>query len=301
MFQVERESIDFVDRTLSIWNQEILCTAGVLLRVVYEDEMKAIGGRNSGPASNANATDSQLEAAAHLMTAFTFHPSTPSPYVEQIMKQLFFKGASHALTILSTLGRAEEVTRVRLYDQHIAQFCPSLAMVPPIMGQKCREFLDELRTAGTLQPVSLADVADAVTKVEATEEHVAAFIRWWAGNYSRFTRNDEHHMRCILGAIKVNMEGAPDPSGDGKNRIMTVALQDIRYFANHRIPAALPLPPSTLPISISQRVGRKDFHVGFGYVSGIIWRRIYSLTPPYQMERASDRYMGSIHCAGSSL
>ncbi|RKO86939.1 hypothetical protein BDK51DRAFT_35149 [Blyttiomyces helicus] len=38
---VERESIDFVDRTLANWNQELLCMGGLLARIVYDDDMAA--------------------------------------------------------------------------------------------------------------------------------------------------------------------------------------------------------------------------------------------------------------------
>lgn len=39
---MERESIDFVDKTLNIWNQELLSTSGLLSRIIYNDEFASI-------------------------------------------------------------------------------------------------------------------------------------------------------------------------------------------------------------------------------------------------------------------
>ena len=39
---VERESIDFVDKTLNIWNQEVLVAGALVARILYEDEMMQI-------------------------------------------------------------------------------------------------------------------------------------------------------------------------------------------------------------------------------------------------------------------
>ena len=37
--KVERESIDLVDKTLAIYNEELLSMAGILTRIVYEEQM----------------------------------------------------------------------------------------------------------------------------------------------------------------------------------------------------------------------------------------------------------------------
>src|SRR4051794_34178873 len=90
IIQVERESIDLVDKTLAKYNTEMLCLAGILCRILYEDEMSQITrlyNEMIGP--NVNVDDENTKSArewfekraAHALTHFTFKQSTPNMQV----------------------------------------------------------------------------------------------------------------------------------------------------------------------------------------------------------------------------
>lgn len=98
---VERESIDLVDRNVSVWNTELLHIGGYLSRVAYETELSAIArlyaaalqtssSALSGP--DANLTTWLQSRCLHALKFFTFRPSTPSPEVSRIMQSAFFFG-----------------------------------------------------------------------------------------------------------------------------------------------------------------------------------------------------------------
>ncbi len=74
---MERESIDFVDRTLALWNQEVLSMCGVLSRIIYEDEYDHISmAVGSSEIQAITLNDHHLKCSSHLMNAFHFKPST---------------------------------------------------------------------------------------------------------------------------------------------------------------------------------------------------------------------------------
>ncbi|CAG8828109.1 17706_t:CDS:2, partial [Racocetra persica] len=77
-YSVERESIDLAQQTLSIYNTEMLCSAGTLCRVLYEDEMSQVS-QSYKVAKVAPIIDkTRFEArSAHALKHFTFKQSTP--------------------------------------------------------------------------------------------------------------------------------------------------------------------------------------------------------------------------------
>lgn len=105
---VERESIDFVDETLKIWNKELLIMLGYLARIVYEDDMLSI--RKKLVVENIDSLDLKNEAssklntlqkeivdwalkrAVHCMAAFSFPKSTPANIVGDIIARGFRSG-----------------------------------------------------------------------------------------------------------------------------------------------------------------------------------------------------------------
>jgi len=69
-FKVEHESIDLVDKTLAKYNEELLRLAGVLSRIIYENELENIS--NSYNNDDEQMIDYLQNYAAHILTHFTF-------------------------------------------------------------------------------------------------------------------------------------------------------------------------------------------------------------------------------------
>src|SRR4051812_22494054 len=86
-FKVERESVDLVDKTLAKYNKGLLRLAGVLSRIIYENELEKISNLykslfGSRPATFEDDDEQMIEhlqnCAAHILTHFTFKQSTPN-------------------------------------------------------------------------------------------------------------------------------------------------------------------------------------------------------------------------------
>ncbi|KAI8351189.1 hypothetical protein BD560DRAFT_450089, partial [Blakeslea trispora] len=113
---VERESIDFADRYISVWNKELLAVGGLLSRLVYNDEMEQIarlyrelvGQQTEVDKTIVEGPDSakaMLEKrAAHALHSFTFQPSTPSAIVSTVHEERFFNSCKVPLEIITSHG-----------------------------------------------------------------------------------------------------------------------------------------------------------------------------------------------------
>src|SRR3954453_20204735 len=108
---MQRDSIDLAEKTLAKYNSEMLCLAGTLCRILYDDEMDQI--RWSYNINNiANTKDDENNSdlewlekwAAYALTHFTFNPSTPDVQVGEITESQFFRCSRQELHILSTNG-----------------------------------------------------------------------------------------------------------------------------------------------------------------------------------------------------
>src|SRR6266487_7062283 len=102
---MERVTIDMANETLAIYNGEMLCLAGTLCRILYEDEMDQIK-RLYNEKIGANTQDDLAlfeKRAAYALTHFTYHQSTPNDKIGKIAESQFFSSRG-ALSILSTTG-----------------------------------------------------------------------------------------------------------------------------------------------------------------------------------------------------
>ena len=75
-----------MDKTLARYNEELLRIAGILCRIIYEDEMVQINriynDNIESDDENVNYDRELLEKrAAHVLTHFTFKQSTPNSRV----------------------------------------------------------------------------------------------------------------------------------------------------------------------------------------------------------------------------
>ena len=103
---VERESLDFVDKYLLFWNQEVLAMCGVLSRIVYEGELALMDKLFCGLGEGGNDQESLLyffKRGSHALSSFTYGTSTPSPLVSRILNNSFFRGAKKGVRMVPFL------------------------------------------------------------------------------------------------------------------------------------------------------------------------------------------------------
>lgn len=293
---VERESIDLVDPSLRAWNIELLTAAGILSRLLYEMEMREIGQIHEahapapGSFQLAKNVREGLEArAAKALCAFTFsHPSTPNALIGRRMAETFESSLSSslALPLYSTRGvhRADEVF---VADSEIRSFLHGLPMLPHPWqeGQLTDKLIQDggLVKRFSLPTAGVNQILDEVRSRPFTEEECVALLKWWFGSRrrrkeqagyreaqgntsssfpswgywersGRRVADEANPSEALVQALVVHLN--PEP---GTDEDKVVALSKIEHFtiAAH-IPPHLPVPPSTLPPSISRHFSGAD-------------------------------------------
>ncbi|CAG8721448.1 13944_t:CDS:2, partial [Cetraspora pellucida] len=190
---VERESIDLIDKTLSVYNNEMLCLAGILSRILYEDEMNQVSkvyreivGSNAKTDEATNSAREWLEKrAAHALSHFTFKPSTPNPHVGQIIEFQFLNCASQPLSIISTTG-VQPINLVRMPNSEMAAFIKTIPTVPKIVMEQCDIFVKKARNKmNIIKDISLSDVFNELQSRTLSQEDTVALMKWWISYRSK--------------------------------------------------------------------------------------------------------------------
>ncbi|KAK3823349.1 MAG: hypothetical protein J3Q66DRAFT_310181, partial [Benniella sp.] len=247
---VERENLDFVVKCLRDWNHELLSMAGLLSRMVYEDELAQIGllySDNILSRRNSDATEDESTArsrerlenrALHALKAFRLHPSIPEPLVGSYIDAYFFKMSMLGISVLSSHG-VKELDKVRIPDSTMSTFLKNLPILPISVYLGSREFMNKLEIAGKVQRISFRDVLGELESRTLTRTQMVAMLRWWVDHKSKYIVSDAD--------TKAFLQTALVPSGNS-----TRPLSTFKWFVNPALgPVHMPLPPETLPYNIT--------------------------------------------------
>ncbi|KAF9088566.1 hypothetical protein BGX23_007256 [Mortierella sp. AD031] len=256
---VERESLDFVDKTLQIWNHELLSMAGLLSRSLYEDELLQIGNlynemieahqKADQPDDEATATarDWLEKRALHALQAFQFHPSTPSPQVGHYIDAYFFRMSTLALSIMSSNG-VKSLDKVRIPEPAMAAFLTKLPTIPTNIYTGSQKFIDKLEKAGKVQRITFKDVLMELESRTLTEAQMVAMLKWWIDFSSKYVIPDSE--------VSAFFQLALVCSGD-----TVKPLSSLKWFVNPKVtPIDMPLPPNTLPYDITKTFTQPELY-----------------------------------------
>ncbi|KAG0267611.1 hypothetical protein BG011_002919 [Mortierella polycephala] len=248
---VERESLDFVDKCLQVWNHELLSMAGLLSRALYEDELSQVGNLynemilahqkpdQADDEATATAREWFEKRALHALQAFQFHPSTPSPQVSHYIDAYFFRMSTLPLSILSSHG-VKELDKVRIPEPAITKFLTQLPTVPTSVYTGAQKFMDKLEKAGKIQKISFKDILLELESRTLTEAQMVAMLQWWMDFNSKYVVPESE--------TKAFFQLALVCSGDAVK-----PLASLKWFVNPKVtPIDMPLPPNTLPYEITK-------------------------------------------------
>ncbi|ESK92923.1 hypothetical protein Moror_8996 [Moniliophthora roreri MCA 2997] len=252
---VERESIDLMDRSVAIWNRELLFIGGIVSRVVYEKEMHEIKRRweENSTASNPPSMDLQNDLrskAIHAMKFFTFHPSTPSSDIASLIEAAFFSCTTivSKFPIMSSTG-IRDIADIRLPDSSFS-FLKQLPVLPHEVLEGARLMVTSLQNRGLIKPIQPEDVWKELRARPLTEEELANCLKWW-------TSLD----RSVIGPAQLAalLDAAVFIAGQlGSANEKIIPLSTIKTFFNRSrglgIPMDGPLPPHMLPESVSRNL-----------------------------------------------
>ncbi|KAI5994116.1 hypothetical protein F5J12DRAFT_962838, partial [Pisolithus orientalis] len=182
---VERESIDLVALTYphhAVWNRELLYIGGFLCRAVYELELSKIQTSWEEAAAGRPCLRPSLElldqSFLHLLKFFTFHHSTPSSKVAQLLADSFYGCSTLPLRLLSSVG-VRASPDVRAFDPVFAKFLKSLPMLSEDVTRDCARFIAALQDQHKIPAITLSDVSQDLRRHTLDVEELVACLRWW--------------------------------------------------------------------------------------------------------------------------
>ncbi|KAI6119159.1 hypothetical protein EDD16DRAFT_1791904 [Pisolithus croceorrhizus] len=254
---VERESIDFVDRNIAIWNEELLYVGGFLCRVVYGLELSKLksswNAAATGQPPSCLAGKLQDQRFIHLLKFFTFHHSTPSPKVSESLANSFYACSSLPLEFLSFAG-VYGAPHVRAFDPVVAKFVKALPMLSEDVTRHCARFIATLPGHPMIGEITLSDVLEDLRHNTLNVDELVACLRWFISS-----RRDDSTSGTVdlLAAVTLCSRGR------------SVALSSIKRFVDPEVlglylPPDGPLPVSVVPLDISAHFSCKEL-TDFGW------------------------------------
>ncbi|KAI8099843.1 uncharacterized protein BX664DRAFT_273355 [Halteromyces radiatus] len=323
---VERESIDFADRYLSIWNKELLSVGGLLSRLVYNDEMdqvdmlyrelvgsptevdKTINYENDG---TGNAKLMLEQRAAHTLHSFTFQPSTPSDIVSKVQEERFYQSSRIPLRVMTSHGvQMVTVTRTLPDETYVLGpsvtdllnvFIKTIPTTTPIVQKECKEGIQKLAKAGLLQYLGMMDVLKELDTRSLTSDEMVACMKWWIECNKMNQMIPATTLRNLETTRSKFFTAAVVSVTDGNDEHRLLQLANAKSWTNPKlISLTMPVPESTLPFSVSKAFTPTDLTTYFGLteLSLLTWGRFISNNSKLQTSPAFSEQVLSIITRG---
>jgi hypothetical protein len=255
---VERESIDLVDRHVAHWNKELLWVGGYLARMIYELELGLLAAQWQKTTVKDTATRAQICARGlHALKFFSFRPTTPSTAVGAEMESAFFQCSKNnsTLGIISTNGILP-VEKVRMPNERLQEFLPELPVLTANTISGASRAVGRLRERGLLHETKFEDVVDQLGTRPLTEKEMIACLSWWKAIAELDGYTHQVRSRLLDAAILVT------------NESKIVPLNSVKTFVNPQsssIPPDMPLPPDTVPYSVTKEMRAAQMNQIFGW------------------------------------
>ncbi|CEP14613.1 hypothetical protein [Parasitella parasitica] len=284
---VERESIDFADRYISVWNKELLAAGGILARMVYNDEMEQIsrlyrelvGSSLEVDKTKVEGMDSaklMLEKkAAHALHSFTFQHSTPNTIVSILHEKQFFASCKAQLNIMTSHGiqpidmarTVPDSTNVagHVITELLDVFIKTIPTITPSVSQECKESLAKLTGLDLLAPLGFNDVIKELDARSLEQNEMVACMKWWIECNKNNASIPKHTRDLVIGNSAARtkfLDAAIMNCGEDRGLLQ---LSRTHWYLNPKtIPLDMPIPEDTMPFSISKNFSTTDLASHFG-------------------------------------
>ena len=185
--------------------------------------------------------------ALHALKFFTFHASTPSPVVSNLMQTAFFSCATtHPFPIISSDG-VRNAMQVHSPNPEFSGFLKYLSLIPEDVFNGAKTMIATLRARGMIKNVMFADILNGLRLGPLNETETAACLNWWIGVTKRGNSLNVQWRSQLLDALMISINGPPEKM---------MKLSDAQTFLNSKIgesiiPTDGPLPSTLLPMSIT--------------------------------------------------
>jgi hypothetical protein len=279
---VERESIDLVDRHVSHWNRELLWVGGYLSRLIYELELLDLQAEWSKMTVADTAARSKILAKGlHVLRFFTFKPTTPSAVVGQEMESAFFLCATDnkAFPLISNVGILP-IKQIRMPNAELQKFLPDLPVLTTATMEEAPRPVARLRERNLLREVTLDDVVTQLGTRPLNETEMIAALQWWQSVATSDGYTANVRARLLDAAVLVM---------DNCKIVPLSIIQTVVKPQSSSIPIDMPLPPHTLPYTITKDLKGASLYNVFGWTELSLLQYItFLINPPMSNAPGSD-------------
>ncbi len=264
---VERESIDLNNRFVRIWNVELLRVAGIVARVSWGGEMASLDEKLSRVVGKAGRkmiikedVAGLLPEALFLHNKYSFSETTPSSEVGALMEESFWTcNQKIAIATLSTRGVLPS-SQVRIEPKELG-FVDNIPALPEAL--KGVGLVKKLIDYGVITEITVSDIKSELENKALDPAQLKRFLEWLLHGI-KINDFDIAMARSLLDVVVANDEET------GK----LLVLGEMKTFLNtSRIPADLPLPPSTLPFKFTKGIVKADLELAFEDLQMVPWLR----------------------------
>lgn len=246
---VEREAIDLNARWVKTWNIEMLRVAGIMTRLAFFTEMSDLGDRIRRELDSAKHDSIAYQAvirkftpeALHIMKTYSFSDSTPSAHVAQILEEAFWTSYKKAFIEIYSSRGVLTTLKVRVGSEELSKFIDGIPVILPEM--KDAPFVKKVTEYGLIRDITVDDVCKELEAKALTKDQLHHFIAW-AGKAAASGELDPASKQRVLDVAVATVS-------DGEQGGLIVLQTITNYLATNKIPANMPIPPTTIPIAFT--------------------------------------------------
>lgn len=222
---MERTAVDMSNAFVKDWNSQLVYMAGVLMRTVYEHELRV--------AASQTTLDAQLDLASYTMKRFEMSESAPDPNIGSLLASGFWQ-SSRTILLPSQLGILPS-SKVRLQGKIPASLLRNTPILKTTNNDK-GSFVDLLKQVGYISEVSPTEVAQDIQRSPIDVAQFNDLIRW----LSTASINPTPILHAAVITDKAaGLEG--------------LILGKIKYYQSKMlVPEGMPIPDTCLPYTLSR-------------------------------------------------
>ncbi|KAH8908629.1 hypothetical protein BR93DRAFT_944198 [Coniochaeta sp. PMI_546] len=249
---VEREAIDLNARWVKTWNIEMLRVAGIMTRLAFSNEMLDLGDRVQRELEPVKTDSAAYQAvirkfipeALHILNTYSFGDSTPSGHVGQILEEAFWTTYKKAFIEIFSSRGVLSTLKVRVGSEELSRFIDGTPVILPEM--KDAPFVRKVTDFGLVREITVDDVCEELSAKALTKDQLQHFIAW-AGKSAASGELDPPSKERVL-----DVAVATVTNGDQGELIVLGSIRN--YLATNKIPANMPIPPTTIPVTFTASV-----------------------------------------------
>jgi hypothetical protein len=172
---VERESLDFVDKTLAQWNGELVKICGKMIRLLYEIEIQSL--QKLFPERKSDVPAAFWNRAGHIMKAFGVGPSSPSPAPGNLVLEEFFNAGSRPFLLPSTVG-VVPLEDIRTIPLQVSYFIKDIPVLDTSKWGGADRLVGTILRFNTIQPASFNEIITSLGGRKLSDAELISCLEW---------------------------------------------------------------------------------------------------------------------------